>query len=291
MSNLKTMGIDIGGSHFTSGFVNLHNLAIIPHTFNRVDLKSNGSVEGIISAWANAIMPSLGEEGFDGGIGIAFPGPFDYPNGISKIKDQGKFQHLYNLNIKNLLADQLNIGAYQIKFINDAACFLQGEVISGVAKGSKSAIGLTLGTGLGSAFFLDGKAADAALWESPFKEGIAEDYFSTAWFLGRYIKLTGFEAEGVKELAFKADRNPVLRALFEEFGKNLAEFLIPQIEEHKPETIVLGGNISKAHKLFLPATQAVLKQNKIETSIKITELGEWATIVGAATFSHNCQTQ
>ena len=38
-----------------------------------------------------------------GGIGIAIPGPFDYGNGISLIKDLEKYESLYGTNIKETL--------------------------------------------------------------------------------------------------------------------------------------------------------------------------------------------
>jgi glucokinase len=42
-------------------------------------------------------------------IGISMPGPFDYENGICLIKGQNKYEALYGLYIKGLLADKLGI--------------------------------------------------------------------------------------------------------------------------------------------------------------------------------------
>jgi glucokinase len=44
-------------------------------------------------------------------------------------------------------------------------------------------MGLTLGSGLGSSLKKGCKISDAGLWSSPFKEGIAEDYLGTGWFV------------------------------------------------------------------------------------------------------------
>ncbi|WP_185974388.1 ROK family protein [Litoribacter populi] len=281
------MGIDIGGSHFTSGFVNLNQLKIYPQSLYRVELGSDGSAEEIIFTWARSIEKVLHEKEFDGTIGIAFPGPFDYKNGISKIKTQGKFQNLYGKNIKLMLSEKLNLAPSQITFVNDAACFLQGEITCGVAQSSQTAIGLTLGTGLGSAIYTSGKSSDAALWESNFREGIAEDYFSTAWFLKQFKDRTGQEALGVQEIAILAEGSEALKKLFAEFGENLGDFLLPLIENIKPDTIILGGNIAKSSHLFLPSLTYYLKKYSALVEVKVTELGEWATIVGAASFSHN----
>ena len=67
-------------------------------------------------------------------IGIAMPGPFDYENGICYIKGLDKYESLFNLNVKEMLAQQLNIERSDIYMMNDASCFLKGEVFGGVAK-------------------------------------------------------------------------------------------------------------------------------------------------------------
>ncbi len=72
------------------------------------------------------------------------PGPVDYERGICYIKDQGKYDQLYGLNIKDLLAARLGIPPDHIRMMNDALCFLKGEIAGGAIKGCKSALGLTL---------------------------------------------------------------------------------------------------------------------------------------------------
>src|SRR5690606_4374061 len=116
-------------------------------------------------------------------IGIAMPGPYDYENGISLISEQGKMKSLYGLSVKNLLADALRIPPAQIQFTNDAESFLKGEVFAGVGKGFSNTLGLTLGTGLGSAIHVEDVVKDAKLWTAPFRDGIAEDYLGTDWFI------------------------------------------------------------------------------------------------------------
>src|SRR5690606_20272152 len=119
---------------------------------------------------------------------------------ISKIKDQKKFQSLYNLNVRQELSRRLSIPPEHIRFINDAASFLQGEVFCGAGRDYKRVLGLTLGTGLGSAICKEGVAEDADLWNSLFKDGIVEDYLSGRWFLQRYTKLSDDTVCDVKEL-------------------------------------------------------------------------------------------
>ncbi len=277
------LGIDIGGSHITAAMVDLESRSIISGTNSRTAVDSNLNAEDILNTWCGMIQGVYNHaDGAEAYIGIAMPGPFDYEEGISLIKDQEKFRNLYQINIKNELASRLNISPANIRFINDAASFLQGEVFGGAARDKHKVIGLTLGTGLGASFCAEGMAVDAALWNSPFRTGIAEDYLSTRWFIGRYNELTGRTVAGVKELTDLETDEVIKRQIFDEFGVALAEFLIPLLEVEKPETIVLGGNISNAHHLFMPALLAKLDAVTVGTVIKIAELKEDASLIGAA---------
>jgi glucokinase len=237
----------------------------------------------LITAWANVIKevyePVAPDEVL---IGIAMPGPFDYENGICLIKDQDKFKSLYQVNLKEELAKYLAIPPTAIRFINDAAGFMKGEVFGGAAKGYQNAIGLTLGTGLGSAISINGVAKDAGLWNSPFLGGIAEDYFSTRWFVKKYEDLTGNVFAGVKELAAIAETDPYAKQIFNEFGRGLGHFLADLIKANQAEVVVLGGNISQAYHLFAPHLIDNLKAYHLDTEIKVALLNEHAALIGAA---------
>jgi len=246
----------------------------------KVDSAANAST--IIEAWKDAIKSVPGFESVEPKIGIAMPGPFDYSKGISLIKEQGKYASIYKLCVKDLLAKALGISPENIHFENDAACFLQGEVEAGAARSAESAIGLTLGTGLGSSKYQGGFAEDAALWCSPFKASIVEEYVSTRWFVNSYLEKTGENIKEVRELTQNLQNEVVAKEIFREFGNNLALFLKEFIKKVQPEVIVLGGNISKAKDLFLRNVVNELASYGLSTPIKITELGEQAALIGAA---------
>lgn len=282
MNNI-VVGVDVGGSHITAALVDLDTCTLLEKSQVRREINASGDALEIISDWGNVLKSVIGgSSDFYGKIGIAMPGPFNYEDGVSLIKDQNKYDKLYNLNVKEMLASRLHLLAEDIRFMNDAECFLQGEVFSGIARNYKRSLGLTLGTGLGSAKFQDGTAEDADLWQSPFKEGIAEDYLSTRWFEKRYQELTGQRVKGVKQLAQMALGSATAQGIFREFGLNLALFLKGFISLEKPEIVVIGGNIAKAHKLFFPEMNKCLEKDSVLVPIKVAELGEEAALVGAA---------
>jgi glucokinase len=277
------LGIDIGGSHITAALVDMETRFIAAASFQRRAVDSNNPADQILSSWCDVIEAAYKNFDVDTKhIGIAMPGPFDYEAGISLILDQGKFRALYQMNIKSELASRLDIDAQNIRFVNDAAGFLQGEVFSGAAREGKQVIGLTLGTGLGSAFCENGIAEDAALWQSAFKDGIAEDYLSTRWFVSRYFELTGKVIAGVKEIRVSEKDDEFCQLIFKEFGYHLAYFLIPLVKERSADTVVLGGNIANAHAAFLPHLHQKLQEQAVAVNIKIAELQENASLIGAA---------
>lgn len=277
------LGIDIGGSHITSALVDLETRSILESSFSRRAVDCKDSAEQILTSWCEVIRESLLTNGASvHKIGIAMPGPFDYEEGICLIEDQDKFRALFRVNIKEALASRLGLQPEDFKFVNDAAGFLQGEAFSGAARNAHQVIGLTLGTGLGSAFFEGSQAMDAALWQSPYRGGIAEDYLTTRWFVSRYKELTGRDIAGVRELVQSRDEEATKQAIFDEFAENLSEFLIPIVKERGAELIVIGGNISNAHALFLPAVANRFKTEGITAALRNAELQENASLIGAA---------
>lgn len=283
MDNNKVIGIDIGGSHITAGIVDLKTRKLENNTLIRRHVNSKGSAEEILDTWVNVIeqlfsaFPLTQKK-----IGIAMPGPFDYVEGTCLIKGVDKFESLFNLNIKKLLAEKLQISNANILMMNDASCFLKGEVFGGAAVNCDNVIGITLGTGLGSARFHSGQTFEGHLYSSPFKDGMSEDYVSNRWLLKRYRDITGNEAKNVKELCEKIAAEPRIKILFVEFGKNLGKVLCGYVQKHNCETIVIGGNIANAWELFISETKSILDTLPKKVEIKKAQLGEESALIGAA---------
>ncbi|WP_258102069.1 ROK family protein [Marinoscillum pacificum] len=274
------VGIDIGGSHITVAPVDLTSGKIITEGTFRGEVNSKGSVEEVIQNWGTVITSCINFCGATK-LGIAMPGPFDYEKGIALIKDNNKYEALYGLNVKELLAESLNLSTTDVLMKNDAGCFLQGEAVSGAARKYSRGIGMTLGTGIGTAFMENSLADDASMWCSPFKDGVAEDYISTLWFEQQYVLRTG-NKKSVKDMALTHDQDEVARALFLEFAQNFGEFIVGFAQQRKPEVIVVGGNIMKSSQLFMPRVFEILGDNDISIPVKCAELGEEAAIIGAA---------
>lgn len=282
MNNSFMAGVDIGGSHITAALVDQATGAVVPGSWRRDSVPASGTAAEIIEAWASVIAACYENHSLPARIGIAMPGPFDYEAGISFIRGQHKYESLYGLNIKELLSEKLGLPKSSICLTNDAACFLQGEVYAGAAKGHAAVIGLTLGTGLGSATFFQNKVEDAAWWNSPFRESIAEDYLSSRWFVQRYQQLANLTVPNVKQLLNTGDEEGI-RVIFDEFGATLGEFLSEKLQQRMAEVVVIGGNIAQAFPLFEKKLIEVLHTNGYQVPVRQAMLGEQAALIGAAT--------
>lgn len=283
MKDSFVLGIDIGGSHLTAALVNEATRKFVPDSYTRMRVNSHGTSEEILSTWVSAIEGIFKKHPVKNKrIGIAMPGPFDYENGISLITRLDKYEALYKLNVKELLSEKLSIPKASILMMNDAACFLRGEVYYGAAKGYTDVIGITLGTGTGSAFHHNGITVDANLGPSPFMDSIADEYFSTRWFVKRYIEKTGFAIKDVRAMAELYSSEEDVREIFSGFVKNLAVFLEGFVKKQNPKIIVMGGNIAQSSTLFLDDLIAQLAAKKVKIPIVNAQLGEEAAILGAA---------
>jgi glucokinase len=284
------IGVDVGGSHITSAAVDLNNLQIIDGSLFSNKVNNKATKEEIFESWTQAINKSIENASLTSNIkiGFAIPGPFQYKTGVAMFETNDKYENLYGVSVIDELKPFVTGSEIEIRFLNDATSFGVGVAKMGEAKDSEKVIAVTLGTGFGSSFITNGipqvNASDVpeggCLWDKPYKKGVADDYFSTRWFIKKYKDLSSDDVKGVKEIA-EID-NKFSKQAFKDFGGNLAEFLTPVIKRYKPDLIIMGGNISNANELFLPEVKKNLKKEGLDVKFGISSLMEEAAIIGSA---------
>ncbi len=291
MQNTLAIGVDIGGTHISCAAVQIQEAQLLSHTHSRATYNHESSSEIILQNWANALNDTISKIPLEqlAGIGFAIPGPFDYRNGVSKMEH--KFKDLLGLHIPKALNPLLNSPkVLPMRFLNDASSFAVGEAWMGEGQGFQRVVVITLGTGFGSAFVEDGVPVvsgervpkEGCLWHLPYKDSIADDYFSTRWFVGEYAKITGQQVPGVKQLIDLVDSDAHARNLFLTFGENLAERLAAPLQTFEADLLVIGGNISHALPLFGEALQSGLNKAGVNTKIAVSKLKENAALLGSA---------
>ncbi|PKV52397.1 glucokinase [Aquimarina sp. MAR_2010_214] len=294
------LGVDIGGSHITVARIDIKNHEIPDSNLISTKVDSTAQANEIIDQWIHILQKSIDSLNEDKesleGLCIALPGPFDYYQGIFAYKMENKFTALLGINIKKIIIERLALSdTIPLRFYNDAACFGIGESWKGKLKSAEKALAITLGTGFGATFLSqglpmlsgDGVPENGELYNIPFKNGIADEYFSSRWFIKKYKEATGITISGVKDLITDTKSSPHTDQIFEEFSRNLAIFLSPWLKGYNADAVVIGGNISKAWNSFADNLNAELKNQGCNTKIYQSELKEKAILLGGARLVNN----
>jgi len=187
---------------------------------------------------------------------LAFPAPFDYAAGMSRMTH--KFQAINGVKLGSLLRERTGLPVY---FLNDADAF-------GIGVGWRQLpdvnrfVALTIGTGLGSGFIENGRAVTdgdrvppgGEVWHLPFRDGILEDYVAARAVTTAYGP--GRSAREVSALAAAGDSAAI--AAYRALGEALGAGLAPVLTRFAPETVVIGGKVAQSLNLFAPAMREAL---------------------------------
>ena len=249
--------LEIGGAHVTAARVEPATASVDLGSRIRIDFDPRGPREellgAILGAAAAVNTPAVGH------WAVASPGPFDYERGIFQILGLAKLEELYDIDLRTELMTTLRLrNPDAVCFLNDANAFLLGEAWAGAARGHARAVGVTLGTGLGSAFLVDDEIVEdgpevppgGCLHVVEFRGAPVETVLSARGLLARYQGLGG-SAAGAREVAERArSGEPAARETFDGFAADLAEFLAPWIDRFRPSCLVVGGGIARAWDLL-----------------------------------------
>ena len=278
------LSFDMGGSHVaamaarvsspfngTRASLPLNDGGSATYLFDRVDEVGRMALSALTSS---AVIV---------GIAVAVPGPFDYCNGVSWL--QHKFAAWYSVNVRKQLAIRFGIEENDVVFLNDADAFLLGELQESFSFAPR-AIGITLGTGIGAAFAIDGRAVPATeflpnncdLYALPWKDSTVEEFISTRGIMKLHEDRRG-QYRSVKEIATKSSVDPIAADTMSAFGKELGLVIETYLLPFTPNTIILGGSISRSSETFLPA--ALSRTHGLANLLKISSHFERAALLGS----------
>ena len=269
--------LELGGSHVSAASVDLAGERVAGVC--RLPLDPRGTRSELLAPILEAARSITADVSR---VGVAVPGPFDYEHGICTIRGVGKLEGLFGVDLRFELSCVLpRTDGPRIRFLNDAEAFLLGEAYAGAARGHARAIGITLGTGLGSAFLADGEIVregpgippDGNLHLLPFRGGQVEEVLS-----GRGIRTRFDGRTTVEQIAWLADRGERRATeVFAAFGSDLAEFLAPPCRDFQASSIVVGGSIARAWRHFGP-----MLSRSLTATVAVAERLDHAALLGAA---------
>lgn len=266
--------LELGGTHVTSARVMLATRSVEPGTLRRVaiapDAPRDELVEAIRAAARGAAAPGTSR------WGVATPGPFDYARGVALLRGVHKLDALYGVDLRSELVRALALAdAGQVRFLNDAAAFLLGEWWAGAAAGRDVAIGVTCGSGLGSAFLRAGTLVESGRGVPPqarldllmFRGRPVEDVVSSRGLVAGYRARTGRTPADGSDVARRAHDGDVgALETFRAFGEALGEVLVPWVPAFAPQRVVVGGSIARSFDLFGPALRAACSPTAMLTA-------------------------
>ncbi|MDT4891704.1 MAG: hypothetical protein QOE97_739 [Pseudonocardiales bacterium] len=249
--------IEVGGTHVSAA-------AVDPATW-RVTQQSRTALDS--TADAETVIDTLVRAGADLDVplgstwGIAMPDPFDYVNGVATFENVGKFDALYGLDIGAALRERLPQRPGSLVFRNDADAFVLGEWRLGAAEGFARCAGITLGTGLGSGWLVDGRIVveepgvpelGRARFLTVDGEGL-EEVVSRRGIRRAYAAGGGDDAD-VHEIAERARAGEeraaaTLDRVFDALGRGIG----PALRTFGADVVVIGGSIARSWPQLEPA--------------------------------------
>lgn len=253
------ISLDVGGSSVKSALVAAADRTNIAVTTTPIDSRSDRhTILGTLRQTVQKHLLELTQRNASClGVGVGFPGPCDYASGTVLVKGVEKYEALYGLNLRNELRTELNGYDLPIKLQNDAVCALVAEARYGERRLCERVLGIVLGTGMGSAFVVDGKQvvtgrgvpSSGYLYAEPFAGTTADEVFSTRGLQARLRKVNKSVSIPIAAQRARAG-DKQLSDVFAEFGLDLGIFLAPYATEFQANALILLGGIAQTGDLF-----------------------------------------
>ncbi|MFH0812074.1 MAG: ROK family protein [Pseudomonadota bacterium] len=249
------------------------------------------------------------------GIGLGVAGAVDIEKGT--ITQSPNFPGWENYPLKSALQARLP-ETIPIVLDNDANAAALGERWKGAGRGTNDLICLTLGTGIGGGIIINGKLLHGVDGMAGEVGHITVDPHGPRCSCGNYGCLEALaSATAIKREAMKAaivspeselnkrskeDReaitpelvyhlaesgDPVSRTIYQTMGKYLGIGIASLINVFNPEMVIIGGGVSRAWNMFMPATQAEVNTRAFKIPAQRAKivpalLGDDAGLLGAA---------
>lgn len=289
------LGIDIGGTQVKWGWVGREGV----HAF--YVLETPEEPETLVDWVHETVRQHPGIRG----IGIGVPGMVDEEGTIHHPPNLPKF---HGFPLKQAIEQRVHVPVY---VENDANLIALGEWKFGAARGSRHAVVLTLGTGIGTGFICDGRLVRGYQGRGSEgghiildpngppcycgNRGCLESFLGTVHFIPRartalkqqdphLPDLEQLDAERLYRLARSG--HPVARSLWKEYGYWLGIGIVNFVHLFGPEVVVLGGGVAGAFEAFAPTLLETLKTHVMgyaERNLRVVraELGMKAGVMGA----------
>ncbi len=300
----KVLAIDLGGTKIALAVIDQSG-RIQDSIRERVDF--SGEYDSLLAQISRLARPLIAKHKLTAGA-IASAGPLDPIAGLllnptnfkGKSAGWGVVHFIRDLKRKLKIALQLE---------NDAAAAARAEAWLGAGRGKNNVVIVTLGTGLGVGVVANGQIVrsgrylhtegghiiincEGSDWLCGCGNyGCAEAYLSGANFTKNLGRQWGEPTLSGEELLARAKRGDAAAVeAFRQYGDKLAVFFYSLCVLFSPELIVISGGFSHSYELFMPTTEAKLRdlmRTRREgvdmlPKVKISRFQDQAGLLGAA---------
>lgn len=240
---MQVLGIDVGGSGIKGALVDIQSGQLVTDRY-RLPTPQPAAPKAVVKT----IKKVAGQFRYDGPVGVGFPAVVLDGTVLSAANvDDGWI----GFAGQQAIADKLGC---PVKLLNDADAAGFAEMRFGAGRGRKGLIMiLTLGTGIGSALFMDGRLVPNTELGHLYLPGHKRD------------------AEEYASDRIRSDKD----LSWEKWAGRLDEYLHHLEGLFSPNLFILGGGVSKKHKKFVPYLS-------LRTEVVPAVLRNEAGIVGAA---------
>ncbi len=299
--NKIAVGIDIGGTRTKAGLVDLHTGEVLHSAVFPTETKSPEIFHvGIDSAIQSIQQVADKNQIKIEGIGFGVPS-FVFKNGIVD-STYGFLEFMEDYPLVEMVERKFNLPC---RVDNDARIVALGEALFGIGKGFDRMLMLTLGTGLGLGFTVNGQLPESLPYAHmgghiTIADNDVKCYCGKTGCLESLVSGTGLvetakreplqsedksieDAESIFKLAHQ--KNALARSIVDQWLKHLKTGIDNYINIYAPDMIVLGGGVANALKNdlpFLEDTNLLRPFKKYSVKIAISTLNERAGILGSA---------
>lgn len=301
---MKTLaiGIDIGGTRTKIGLVSLDTGRVESTLVTPTETKDGGRFLQLIGdAISRFKAEAVAQQAILAGVGIGVPG-FVFASGMVD-STYGFLEFMDDYPLADNIQQQHNVPC---RLDNDARVVALGEAIYGQGRGFDRVLVLTLGTGLGLGFTINGKL-DGPLPFAHMGGHITITNNDTVCYCGKTGCLESLvSAAGICRIATRVGwlenypdlpptaetifnerrrRNPDAESIVTEYIGYLKTGIDNYVNLYAPDVIVLGGGIAsglKADTDKLHNPRLLNPYKAYRTSVVVSKLAEQAGILGSA---------
>jgi predicted NBD/HSP70 family sugar kinase len=275
------IGVDVGGTKINAVLLK-DNKVIESYKLATPTDNLNHFVIIFKAAIAPLLERAVKDNGQVGFIGIGVPGTVNQHTG--RVIACTNLPILNNLKLLSKLRADLNL-PMALKLDNDANCFTRAEALLGAGSGFNNVYGITIGTGIGGAWWLNKAIYTGA------HDGAGEicdmlvDLDSKVTLEEAYKKLTQNNPRLLAQEAYGGD--VLAEKSFKELGEYLGMAFANLVNLLDPAIIVVGGGASASSDLFLKTAQKTMTKYIESSEVKkiriiTSKLGDHAGAIGAA---------